>query len=132
MTNLKKNKDIEIDASSVIPIWHQLRTRLVYLISAGKFLPGEKLPTVRELAVDLGINYNTVSKVYQDIERDGYIVFKRGSGTYVADREFSSGSGSNAGQLEILTDDYIRQCNELGVPLSEVCNIVKARVNLKL
>ena len=131
MTNLKKNNDLEIDVNSVIPIWHQLRTRLVYLISTGKFLPGEKLPTVRELAVNLGINYNTVSKVYQDIERDGYIVFKRGSGTYVADRDFGAESGNGAGQIEILTDDYIRQCNELGVPLSEVCNIVKARVNLK-
>ena len=131
MTNLKKNKDLEIDVNSVIPIWHQLRTRLIYLISAGKFLPGEKLPTVRELAVDLGINYNTVSKVYQDIERDGYIVFKRGSGTYVAERDLNAESGESVGQLEILTDDYIRQCGELGVPLSEVCNLVKTRVNLQ-
>ena len=58
-----------IDEDSGIPIWLQLRNRLIYLITSGAFAPGDKLPTMRQLAVDLGINYNTVSRVYQDIER---------------------------------------------------------------
>ena len=61
---------ITIDEDSGIPIWLQLRNRLIYLITSGHYAVGDKLPTVREMAVGLGINYNTVSKVYQDIERE--------------------------------------------------------------
>ena len=69
---------VTIDDSSGVPIWLQLRNRLVYLIKTGALKEGDRLPTVREMAVAIGINYNTVSKVYQDIERDGYIASKRG------------------------------------------------------
>ena len=78
MSAANQTVQITIDSDSGIPLWLQLRNRLIYLIASGRFQAGDKLPTVRELAVDLGINYNTVSKVYQDIERDGYIVSKRG------------------------------------------------------
>ena len=74
---------ITIDSDSGIPLWLQLRNRLIYLIASGRFKVGDKLPTVRELAVDLGVNYNTVSKVYQDIERDGYIGSRRSRGGQV-------------------------------------------------
>ena len=83
MSAANQTVQITIDSDSGIPLWLQLRNRLIYLIASGRFQAGDKLPTVRELAVDLGINYNTVSKVYQDIERDGYIVSKRGKGTFV-------------------------------------------------
>ena len=83
VTTESKTIQITIDDDSGIPIWLQLRNRLIYLITSGYYATGDKLPTVREMAVDLGINYNTVSKVYQDIERDGYIVSKRGRGTFV-------------------------------------------------
>ena len=86
MTTESKTIQITIDDDSGIPIWLQLRNRLIYLITSGYYATGDKLPTVREMAVDLGINYNTVSKVYQDIERDGYIVSKRGRGTFVHDK----------------------------------------------
>ncbi len=88
---------ITIDSDSGIPLWLQLRNRLIYLIASGRFKAGDKLPTVRELAVDLGVNYNTVSKVYQDIERDGYIVSKRGKGTFVAERVRRSRGGQVRG-----------------------------------
>ena len=77
MSAANQTVQITIDSDSGIPLWLQLRNRLIYLIASGRFQAGDKLPTVRELAVDLGINYNAVSKVYQDIERDGYIVSKR-------------------------------------------------------
>ena len=77
--------EFRINEKSVVPIWIQIRKRLVYLISAGKFERGEKLPSVRELSVELGVNYNTVNKVYQDLERDGYIYTQRGRGTFVTD-----------------------------------------------
>lgn len=118
---------ISIDEDSRVPIWLQLRNRIVYLIESGSFHKGEKLPTVRELAVDLEVNYNTVSKVYQDIERDGYIVSKRGKGTFVAyaPRRLNGGVGS----AEVLALEFIRQCKELGVPEKDIPELVQKTID---
>ena len=71
----------QIDESSGVPIWIQIRKRLIYLIGSGHFKSSEGLPSVREMSVRFGVNYNTINKVYQDLERDGYIYTKRGLGT---------------------------------------------------
>ena len=75
----------ELDAASSIPVWLQLKNRFIYLITSGFYLPGDQLPTVRGLAAEVEVNYNTVSKVYQSLEEDGYIVSKRRLGAFVAD-----------------------------------------------
>ena len=56
MSAANQTVQITIDSDSGIPLWLQLRNRLIYLIASGRFQAGDKLPTVRELAVDLGIN----------------------------------------------------------------------------
>lgn len=76
----------QIDPKSPIPVWAQTKNRLLYLIMSGHYKEGEKLPTVRDLAVELGINYNTANKAYQDLERDGYVYTVRGKGCFVADK----------------------------------------------
>ena len=63
----------EIDESSGLPVWVQLRNRFVYLIKTGHYQPGDQLPSVRTLAAEAAINYNTVSKVYINLEHDGYV-----------------------------------------------------------
>lgn len=118
---------ITIDEGSGIPIWLQLRNRLIYLITSGKFQKGEKLPTMRELAVDLGINYNTVSKVYQDIERDGYIVSKRGKGTFANDA-YLQNQDAAVDEADSLADVFIQQCRELGVPRQDIIALVTRRL----
>ncbi len=120
---------ITIDDSNGIPIWLQLRNRLIYLITSGHYQVGEKLPTMREMAVELGINYNTVSKVYQDIERDGYIVSKRGRGTFVSDGYLANQDAAD-NQAESLTDAFIQQCRELGVPREDIAALVQRRLEL--
>ena len=116
-----------IDEDSGIPIWLQLRNRLIYLITSGAFAPGDKLPTMRQLAVDLGINSHTVSRVYQDIERDGYIISQRGRGTFAHDgylqQEQAAGSAA-----ESLADSFILQCRELGVPREDIAKLVESRL----
>ena len=61
----------EVDPTSDLPLWVQLRNRIAYLINDGTLAPGDKLPTVRGLASEISINYNTVSKVYMSLEQDG-------------------------------------------------------------
>lgn len=119
---------ITIDENNGIPIWLQLRNRLIYLILSGSYQPGEKLPTVREMAVELGINYNTVGKVYQGLERDNYIVSLRGRGTFVADEIPASEGETLATGAEYLADDFIRQCRELGMPRKDILTLVERRL----
>ena len=118
---------IAIDNESGVPIWFQLRNRLIYLITAGHFACGDKLPTVRSLAVTLGINFNTVSKVYQDIERDGYIVSRQGAGTFVSD-EFRKREGAALSEMDSLIDEFVRQCMDLGVPQEDIADEVRKRI----
>ena len=82
---------------------------------------------MRELAVDIGINYNTVSKVYQDIERDGYIVSYRGKGTFVSD-EYLTNANAASNETDSLIDDFIRQCRELGIPRRDIVSLVERRL----
>lgn len=115
---------IEIDESSGIPIWLQLRNRLIYLIRSGYYQEGDRLPTMRDMAVSLNINYNTVCKVYNDMEDDGYLVSRRAKGTFVSHLPEDM---SRASEVEELAKDFIRQCREMGVEGDEVIDLV-ARV----
>ncbi len=121
--------DIQLDENGPIPLWLQLKNRLVYLISSGKIGADEKLPTVRELAVDLQIHYNTVSKVYQDLEKDGYITSKRGRGTFV-DTRYLRNEDAAENPMESLTDKYIQDATALGLAPEELPELVAERVKL--
>lgn len=116
-----------IDESSSMPIWLQLRNRIMYLISSGHFQPGEKLPTVRELAIHLKINYNTVNKVYLSLLHDGYLVSHKGRGTFVRDIKGTK-SPTQDSPADNVIDLMIKQCLEVGVPLEDITNQVAKRV----
>ena len=77
--------DLHINEKSGVPVWVQIRNHLLFLIKSERIKPGDVLPTVRELAARLGVNYNTVHKVYQDLEADGLICSSRGKRSFVAD-----------------------------------------------
>lgn len=116
-----------IDETSNIPIWLQLRNRIVYLVSSGYYAPGDKLPTVRELAIHLKINYNTVNKVYLSLLHDGYLVSHKGRGTFVRDIKEVAAPYHDSPADNVI-DMMIRQCLEVGVPLEDIPNQVNKRV----
>ena len=109
----------EIDESSGLPVWVQLRNRFVYLIKTGHYQPGDQLPSVRTLAAEAAINYNTVSKVYMSLEQDGYIKSKRRQGAFVLDVSDKPGV-SISSTAEIVTQEYLKRCFELGMSLEDV------------
>ena len=117
----------EIDESSAMPIWLQLKNRIVYLISSGYYKAGDKLPTVRELAVKIGINYNTVNKVYMSLLHDGYLISRRGQGTFV-NKLARPAELVEDSPADNIIDFMINQCLEIGVPLDDVVNQVSKRV----
>jgi GntR family transcriptional regulator len=74
---------ISIDARVATPIYAQLERALRAAIATGKLQPGTQLPTVRQLAVELRVNANTVARVYAELERAGVIETRRGVGSFV-------------------------------------------------
>ncbi len=76
---------LEIDQKSGVPIYLQMKNQIKYQIVTGQLAIGEQLPTVRQLAVELTINPNTVARVYLELERDGLLSTKQGKGTFVAE-----------------------------------------------
>ncbi len=74
---------LRIDADSSIPLYTQIVEQIKDLIAVGEFKPGQQLPTVRQLASDLRINFNTVARAYSLLDQEGLISTQRGRGTFV-------------------------------------------------
>src|SRR4051794_22528175 len=74
---------VQLDSRDATPLYAQLDRALRAAIASGRLRPGDQLPTVRQLAVDLRINANTVPRVYVDLERAGVLETRRGVGSFV-------------------------------------------------
>ena len=75
---------INIDPSSGLPIYIQISQQIKTALAMGRLLPEEPLPSVRQLAVDLAVNPNTVARAYLDLEIEGVIYKRQGAGTFVS------------------------------------------------
>ncbi len=109
----------DLNDSSSIPLWVQMKNRFIYLITSGYYKAGDKLPTVRGLAAEIEVNYNTVSKVYQSLEADGYIESKRRQGAFVCDASGRPGVSASLPAVNV-TREYFQRCLELGMSLDDV------------
>lgn len=117
-------KDIfTVDESSDLPIWVQLRNRMAYLIRTGFFAEGEQLPSVRSLAAEAKINYNTVTKAYRDLELEKLIVNVRGRGMYVQ-RGASDGDGFDTSAVDAVLENCLDQYRALGMTFDEIAGHV--------
>lgn len=92
---------IRIDEYSDVPIYMQIRNQIVMGISSGELKPGEQLPTVRALALEIGINTMTVSKTYQLLKQEGYIMTDRKNGARVRENITQSGIISEENKTEL-------------------------------
>jgi GntR family transcriptional regulator len=78
---------LTINTNDPRPIYQQVADGIKELIARGKLAEGASLPPVRQLAADLGVNLNTIAIAYRELQKDGLIVIKHGSGSVVASRE---------------------------------------------
>lgn len=76
---------IQLSQASAEPLYHQIKVQLRALILGGKLVEGTPLPSIRELALDLSCSVITIRRVYQDLENEGFIRTKQGTGTFVAE-----------------------------------------------
>ena len=75
---------IVIDHNSKTPVYEQIKVQILSLITSGVLSPGDKLPSLRTLAAELSLNFNTIKKVFAQLEEDGVIVTVQGKGCFVA------------------------------------------------
>lgn len=112
-----------INKKSDIPVWVQLKQRLSYCILSGHIKSGEQLPTVRELAIKLDVNYHTVNKVYQELESMGLAEILPGKGTFVTDKDawpfFLVENDAHAAAKE-----YAQKLLEMGMTRDEVVRAI--------
>jgi DNA-binding transcriptional regulator YhcF (GntR family) len=78
-----KNMYIQLDFESETPIYEQLKNEIIIGIAKKELQPGERLPSVRSLASDIGINLHTVNKAYQQLKQDGFLLIHRQKGVVV-------------------------------------------------
>jgi GntR family transcriptional regulator len=78
--------DIRVDFESGVPIYMQLVDRIKQMVASGQLQPGQQLPTMRQLAADLRINFNTVGRAYTLLDQEGVISTQQGRGTFIASR----------------------------------------------
>lgn len=119
-----------IDPSEPTPIYAQLEWAIRGAVVTGQLKVGERLPTVRQLAVDLRINANTVAKVYAELERAGLLATRRGAGTFVA-APVSPWSGSPAErerQMAALADRFLAGAAALGFTTGEAIEHLRGRL----
>jgi GntR family transcriptional regulator len=117
-----------IDDTDPTPLYAQLERAIRVAIATDRLRPGDKLPTVRQLAVDLRINANTVAKVYGELERAGVLETQRGVGTFV--REVGSQAASLSDrerQLMALADRFLTGAATLGFSAQEAIALLKTR-----
>ena len=105
---------LRVNDTSGVPVWIQIRNQIIFLIRSGRLRSGDTLPTVRELAIQLGVNYNTIHKVYQDLETDGLIISGRGKRSTIAeiDREALNLPDS---PVDIVIEELVRVVRETGI-----------------
>lgn len=118
----------QIDQMSDVPVWAQLSRRIAYLIETGELAPGDQLPTVRGLASEISVNYNTVNKAYLSLASDGYIESVRGRGAFVRNIEDEVWS-EHASEVDGVIDDCIQACLDMGLSPDDVVALVSRKVS---
>ena len=117
----------KLDPKSGVPVYRQIQDQIRYGIASGLLSPGEQLPTVRALAVELSVNPNTVIKAYSELEREGVLTTEQGSGTFVAAEPPAPLSEANRqGKLESLCLEFLGQTARYGFSPEDVTCAIHA------
>lgn len=116
-----------IDADDPTPLYAQLDRSIRAAIAAGRLGVGDRLPTVRQLAVDLRINANTVARVYAELERAGVVETRRGVGTFVRLGSAGVFPAADGRRLSALADAYLAGAAALGLSADEAIDFLRLR-----
>jgi len=107
-----------------LPIYLQIMNFVKKLIVRGFLKPGDKIPSVRDMALFLGVNPNTVQKAYEELEREGTIFTKRGQGNFVNEDE-NIVKRIKETMVKELVERYKKELEELGISKKEIFDLLK-------
>ena len=116
-----------IDAKSGVPFYRQIIEQVKFGIARGNLQPGDQLPTVRQLAVDLSINPNTVVRAYRELEIEGVIDTHQGSGTFVGNRKPQVDELERQRMLDQILTELLARASSYGFTLDEVLEGLRQR-----
>ena len=108
-----------LDSSTGVPFYRQIIDQVLLAVADGRLRPGTQLPTVRQLAVDLQVNLNTVAKAYREMEIRGIVQTQQGTGTFVAARQGAK-TREKRKALQDLLDRLIANAEAHGIPLEDL------------
>jgi GntR family transcriptional regulator len=109
-----------IDLHSGVPVYRQLIDQVRGGIASGALTSGDQLPTVRQLAVDLQINPNTVMRAYRELELGGVLETHQGTGTFIANKKIERSSAERDRQLTQLAGEFAARVGAAGLALEDL------------
>jgi len=128
MKELKEFFNIKVEAKSALPVYEQVKRAIKLAILSGRLEEGDQLMSIREMALKLQVNPNTVIKVYYQLEVEGFVNSRPGAGYYVKfDRK-----KMQRGKWEIfekVTGDYVSKALDLGYSFEDIVSEISKRLN---
>ena len=110
----------EIDPRSPVPLYEQIAARIRVAVAAGEYAAGAALPSVRQLSAQLRVNPATVVQAYRDLEREGFVEMRHGSGTFVRELGEMQLEDERAKQVREIVRRVIAEAARLGITPAEL------------
>jgi GntR family transcriptional regulator len=120
---------IKLDLKSGVPFYRQIIDQIKTAIAMGELGPGDRLPTVRQLAVDLSVNPNTVSRAYMELELTGLVETQMGSGTFVGQVKVEQDDMERRRMLDEICQEFLSRASSYGFTLDDVLENLTQRKN---
>ena len=118
-----------LDLQSGVPVYRQIIDQVRGGVASGSLAVGDQLPTVRQLAVDLSINPNTVVRAYRELELGGLLETHQGTGTFISAQKLRNGGQERARQLGQIAADCIARAGAAGFTVDEVIDQLRASLS---
>jgi GntR family transcriptional regulator len=113
-----------LDPLSGVPVYRQIIDQVQAGIATGALGPGHQLPTVRQVAVDLAINPNTVLRAYRELEIRGVLETQQGTGTFISHRQSRRNDSERERQIEQLVSEFVARVGAGGFTLQDVAEVL--------
>jgi len=117
---MSRNVTLRIDLSSGMPAYRQIVDGLRTLLVSGELQPGDALPTVRALGLELGVHFSTVAEAYRTLSEEGWLELKRHHGAFVTERRSPAPSAATRTEFSTKLRQLIAQVRAAGLPLQEI------------
>jgi GntR family transcriptional regulator len=125
-TKPKPAISFSLDPANGAPIYRQIIQQIEYAILSGRMHPGDRLPTIRSLAVELRINPNTIARAYSELEIRGILVTQVGNGTFVSDKKPEGEENARALKIREVLGRFIDEMRDLGIEKKELIKLIEA------